>query len=288
MTEYQIIHGDCRDILPTLDKASAIVTDPPYELGFMGKSWDSKGVSFQKETWQAVRNACKSGAMLLSFGGTRTFHRIACAIEDAGFEYRDTIMWVYGSGFPKSLDISKAIDKQAGAEREIVRMRVDGNKGGGAKTYDDDNYIWDKPFAETKPATPEAQLWEGYGTALKPAYEPIIVAMNPIDGTFANNALKHGVAGLNIDGCRVEYQDGDNALENGLRRAEKPRADIRSGNFHTGDWTDKKHIVASGMTNKGRFPANFITGYPEDEYQLRDGVTEEQRSELQRWLNENT
>ena len=117
-----IYHGDCREILPQLDKASAIVTDPPYELGFMGKSWDSKGISFQKETWGIVREACLSGAMLLSFGGTRTFHRIACAIEDAGWEYRDTAMWVYGSGFPKCLDISKAIDY--GFYREQLTERL--------------------------------------------------------------------------------------------------------------------------------------------------------------------
>jgi len=105
-----LYHGDCREVLPTLEKASAIVTDPPYELGFMGKSWDSKGISFQKETWEIIRKSCLSGVPLLSFGGTRTFHRIAVAIEDAGWEIRDTLMYVYGSGFPKSLDIGKAID----------------------------------------------------------------------------------------------------------------------------------------------------------------------------------
>ncbi len=113
-------------------------------------------------------------------------------------------MWLYGSGFPKSLDISKAIDKEAGAEREVVQMRTDGNKGGGVKTYDDDSYIWDKPFAETIPATPLGKIWNGWGTALKPAWEPIVVAMKPLDGTYAANAEKHGVAGLNIDGGRLQ------------------------------------------------------------------------------------
>jgi len=247
-----IYHGDCRELLP--DKASAIVTDPPYELGFMGKSWDSKGISFQKETWQIIRKSCLSGAPLLSLGGTRTFHRIACAIEDAGWEIRDTLMWVYGSGFPKSLDISKAIDKQAGVEREIVRIRTDGNKGGGAKTYDDDSYVWDKPFAETRAATPEAQLWEGYGTALKPAYEPIILAMNPLDGTFANNALKHGVAGLNIDGCRVEINienEPDEGSAYYLKRGQEyPSKFNPQGSFPI------EH--KPNLSSKGRFPANFI------------------------------
>jgi DNA modification methylase len=113
-----IYHGNCLEIAPQLDLVTGIVTDPPYELGFMGKAWDKQGISFQPETWRVLREACKPGAMLLSFGGTRTFYRIAVAIEDAGWELRDTIMWIYGSGFPKSLDISKAIDKQAGAERE--------------------------------------------------------------------------------------------------------------------------------------------------------------------------
>ena len=117
-----IYTGDCLEVLAGLPENSVdtCITDPPYELGFMGKKWDSSGIAFQPETWQAVFRALKPGAILLAFGGTRTYHRMVCAIEDAGFEIRDTIAWVYGSGFPKSYDISKGIDKQAGAEREVT------------------------------------------------------------------------------------------------------------------------------------------------------------------------
>ena len=237
----QIYHGDCREILPQLDKVSAIVTDPPYELNFMGKKWDNSGVSFQAETWRILREACKPGAMLLSFGGTRTFHRIAVAIEGAGWEIRDTIMWVYGSGFPKSLDISKAIDKQFGVEREVigqnqyVSRRPNGNAWADIKLEGAGDI--------TSPTTPEAQLWNGYGTALKPAYEPILVCMNPIDGTFANNALKHGVAGLNIAACRVEGKlDGD---PNRFAKTD-------------GGWGVARFNTPPVVRNTGRFPANII------------------------------
>ena len=124
---YTIHNGDCLNVLAELDENSVdtCITDPPYELGFMGKKWDSSGIAFQPETWQAVFRVLKPGAILLAFGGTRTYHRLVCAIEDAGFEIRDTIAWVYGSGFPKSYDISKGIDKQAGAQREVVGIKAD-------------------------------------------------------------------------------------------------------------------------------------------------------------------
>jgi len=200
----QIYCGDCRSILPELSKASAIVCDPPYELGFMGKSWDSKGVSFQSETWRVIRDACKSGSPLMAFGGTRTFHRIAVAIEDAGWEIRDTLMWVYGSGFPKSLNIGKAT---------------------------------------------ESPLWEGYGTALKPAWEPVILAMNPLDGTFAHNALEHGIAGLNIDGCRVEGEKGNGVWGTSNATIDKDRKFNASPDM--AEYRSQQHP-------KGRFPANLI------------------------------
>lgn len=171
--------------------------------------------AFQKymaEIWKAALRVAKPGAMLLSFGGTRTFHRLACAIEDAGWEIRDCIMWLYGSGFPKSHDISKAIDKKAGAKREVVG-KGKGRTGGkaqpnGGSTFSDDNYQWPGDYDITAPATNDARLWDGWGTALKPAWEPIIVAMKPTDGTFVNNALKHGVAGFNIDGSRIPSEGG--------------------------------------------------------------------------------
>jgi len=200
----------------------ALLCDPPYELGFMGKKWDAQGVSFQPETWAALSEHLLPGAMVLAFGGTRTWHRLACALEDAGLEIRDTLMWVYGSGFPKSLDISKAIDKAAGAEREVIGHRPIGYPDSdcwgvpcsGGKANNDVSYSGGLGAVEpggttaiTAPATVAARAWSGYGTALKPAWEPIIVAMKPLDGTFAGTALKHGVAGINVDGCRVGLSD---------------------------------------------------------------------------------
>jgi site-specific DNA-methyltransferase (adenine-specific) len=201
----KLYHGNCLEILDTLppEKIDTCITDPPYELGFMGKDWDSAGVSFQKETWEKVYRVLKPGAFLLAFGGTRTWHRIAVAIEDAGFEIRDTICWLYGQGFPKSYSIGKGIDKKAGKEREIIGKNPNYRNG----RISDTTYVRGNKSVEnpnlTAPATPEAELWEGRGTALKPAFEPIIVAMKPIDGTFVNNALTHGVAGMWIDGGRI-------------------------------------------------------------------------------------
>ena len=213
----KIICGDCLEVMPTLKAESidSIVTDPPYGLSFMGKDWDHgiPGVPF----WEAALKVAKPGAFLLAFGGTRTFHRLTCAIEDAGWEIRDVIMWVYGSGFPKSHDVSKAIDKAVGAEREIVGVReLWGNnaKGGRCGQYAN-NYAGaadgsKKPLNVTTPATESACQWEGWGTALKPAWEPIIVARKPVNCTVAENVLKWGTGAMNIDGCRVEPQgDGD-------------------------------------------------------------------------------
>lgn len=193
-----IYNCDCRDILPDIHDIDTIITDPPYGLKFMGKDWDHgiPGVHF----WELIRAACKPGAMCLAFGGTRTFHRLMCAIEDVGFQIKDTIMWVHGQGFPKSKNISKAIDEAAGAKREVVgesEYAADRNLGG---IFVSDN---EGRRVLTAPATNAAKLWDGWGSGLKPAWEPITVAMNPLDGTFANNALKHGVAGFNIDGARV-------------------------------------------------------------------------------------
>ena len=253
-----IYHGDAVDVTATVVNVTAVVTDPPYELGFMGKSWDSKGVSFRPETWAAIRNACLPGAPLLSFGGSRTQHRIACAIEDAGWELRDVIMYVYGSGFPKSLDIGKAIDKAKGAERKIIgtedrRSQYDGKtrvskavntnwRGAEGRTDVRDNAI----RMLTEPTTPEARLWDGWGTGLKPAYEPIILGMNPLDGTFANNALKHGVAGINVDGCRVGTEPVSIHGYRGNSFSQSYKA------------ADSQPELSEYRTGQGRFPANLI------------------------------
>ena len=256
-----IYHGDCREVLPKLTSGtSAIVTDPPYELGFMGKAWDKQGISFQPETWRILREACKPGAMLLSFGGTRTFHRIAVAIEDGGWELRDTIMWVYGSGFPKSRDIGKDMEKLAVGG--IKNLEVIGSKQGIKVETGTQGYSYSKEYVAGKsmggrqisgeiPVYKINNSWEGYGTALKPAFEPVLVCMNPLDGTFANNALKHGVAGLNIDECRVEYQSEQDK--------EKAKIGFKGQilNPEVG-WNQNNVDRTEFDQSKGRFPANFI------------------------------
>lgn len=273
------------------ESVDAVVTDPPYGLEFMGKEWDAPwrggsgshaeartrcsdemgdenkrrfiasavnayqaGAPFQAwcETWatEALR-VLKPGGHLLAFGGTRTFHRLTCAIEDAGFEVRDCLSWLYGSGFPKSLDVSKAIDKAAGAEREVV-----GTKLGQPGYADTDSTGRMLPQSEgagdgyldiTAPATPEAARWQGWGTALKPAWEPIVVARKPLAGTVAANVLEHGTGAINVDWCRVEgavpsVPQPDFTKVNG--RATNLDAHARNGDM-------------SSAPN-GRWPANVV------------------------------
>jgi DNA modification methylase len=207
---YTLHTGDCRDVMATLpaESVDAIVCDPPYGLSFMGKGWDHgvPGVDF----WVEALRVLKPGGHLIAFGGTRTYHRLAVAIEDAGFEVRDCLMWLYGSGFPKSLDVSKAMDKQAGAERKKRWKAVTPHGMTGALEH--------RPWIERaqrdggifvdgeEPATDLAKQWHGWGTALKPAYEPAILARKPLRGTVADNVAQWGVGGLNIDGCRVAYE----------------------------------------------------------------------------------
>lgn len=178
-----------------------ILCDPPYELGFMGKSWDSSGIAFDVDMWKDVYKLLKPGGHLLAFSGSRTYHRMAVAIEDAGFEIRDQIMWVYGSGFPKSLNIGKAVDKLQGNEREVVGKKI----GGTPKTglYEAGLGVNEGKYINITKGT---SLYEGYGTALKPAHEPCVLARKPLEKghTVATNALKHGTGGLNIDGTRVK------------------------------------------------------------------------------------
>src|SRR5690606_26613999 len=177
-----IRQGDCLEVMADMadNSVDAIVTDPPYGLGFMGREWDDlpPGLPWAQECLRVL----KPGGHLLAFGGSRTWHRLACAVEDAGFEVRDSIAWLYGSGFPKSLDVSKAIDKAAGAEREVVGS--DRNYGrsklaDGKTAFGDYAGEWDI----TAPATPDAERWQGWGTALKPAFEPIVVGRKPLAGT---------------------------------------------------------------------------------------------------------
>jgi DNA modification methylase len=262
-----IIHtGSNLDVLPTLPDNSidAIVTDPPYELGFMGKSWDSTGIAYNVALWKECLRVLKPGGHLLAFSGSRTYHRMTCAIEDAGFEIRDQMMWVYGSGFPKSHNISKAMDKANGVEREDkfkgAFSRFAGPTGNkkcdkcGKWLVSGSPCQCPRPQDEAK--SPEAKQWEGWGTALKPAHEPICLARKPIEGTVSDNVLKWGVGGLNIDGCRVEYQsdqDKENAHYNalGMERLKIEEGE-KLGSFE-GGW--KKH---KPTLPKGRFPANLM------------------------------
>jgi DNA modification methylase len=250
--KYELHHGDCLDVLKTLADCSvdAIVTDPPYGLSFMGKRWDYDVPT--EAVWVECLRVLKPGGHLLAFAGTRTQHRMAVRIEDAGFEIRDMIAWVYGSGFPKSLDVSKAIDKAAGAEREVVgSYKATGtarnSKYIGAKTHAAiGEYERDvERIFRTAPATEAAKQWEGWGTAIKPALEPITLARKPLVGTVAANVLEHGTGGLNIGACRVGTE------------TVRTNAKVKGSSFSSvGDAQGFNGCPASEHT--GRFPANFI------------------------------
>ena len=215
MSKAKTACGDCLQKMKTLPSNSvdSVVTDPPYGLAFMGKKWDYDVPSV--EVWQECLRVLKPGGHLLAFAGTRTQHRMAVRIEDAGFEIRDMIAWVYGSGFPKSLDVSKAIDKAAGAEREKIRVKprpeTCGTMSGSSETrpwIEKSRQLGYHEVDGNKPATEAAKQWQGWGTALKPALEPITVARKPFPGTVAENVLQHGTGALNVDGCRVGDESG--------------------------------------------------------------------------------
>jgi DNA modification methylase len=244
----RLAQGDCRDVMRTMpaEYVHSIVTDPPYGLEFMGKGWD-RGVPGE-EFWQAALRVAKPGAHLLAFGGTRTFHRLACAIEDAGWEIRDCIMWVYGSGFPKSLDVSKAIDKEAGAVREVIgrnqyAARRPNPMAGTTYEYNAQGFDPSQNLDITAPATDAARQWQGWGTALKPAWEPIIVARKPLAGTVAQNVQQYGTGGINVDGCRVA----------GVKPETTRGAGGQNGRY--GPIAAQGRIIDDGL---GRFPANII------------------------------
>ena len=334
--QFVIHHGDNRDVLKTLadDSVDSIVTDPPYELGFMGKSWDASGIAYSVELWKEALRVLKPGGHLLAFSGSRTYHRMAVAIEDAGFEIRDQIMWIYGSGFPKSLDIAKAVDKNdatlARRERDLKFTEWMRSTGLKARQIDDitqsnmgGHYLTDKeqptvataemfdklrPYlpevpewveemvrqrtiesenfkkrevvgtkmsgianAEegarhtigaskaievdiTAPATAEAKQWQGWGTALKPAHEPIVVARKPLIGTVAANVLTYGTGGLNIDGARVKASAEDFAkLSKGVEAIRE------RGGVMENSWKNSSDLSNANPANElGRWPANVI------------------------------
>lgn len=244
--DTKILEGDCRKAMSTLDANSvdSVITDPPYGLSFMGKEWDHgvPGIEFWKEAYRVL----KPGGHLLAFGGTRTFHRLTCAIEDAGFEIRDCMMWLYGSGFPKSHDVSKAIDKAAGAERKVVGSIKKLDNFGVANDIYGGGPDHSGQMAITAPSTPLAKQWSGWGTALKPAWEPIIVARKPLEGTVAENVQKYGTGALNIDGSRIEGIKG------------VPASSRKVLNGHTVQMPNDKQDTKGWDANAGRWPANVI------------------------------
>jgi hypothetical protein len=248
-------HGDCLEILRAMPDASvdAVVTDPPYGLSFMGKKWDYDVPS--EDIWRECLRVLKPGGHLLAFAGTRTQHRMAVRIEDAGFEIRDMIAWVYGSGFPKSLDVSKAIDKAEGAQREVVGPNKFSALNGKANL---NTYGTATRPDETAPATASARQWQGWGTALKPALEPITLARKPLEGTVAANVLKWHTGALNVDGCRVA-SNGDklgggrvSTDTEGWDRPWKHNPDAIEACKERGEAAQAK------AESLGRWPANLI------------------------------
>ena len=270
------------DMLEVIEPSSidSIVTDPPYGLttivdrfgkegsapakegtdgsfarlsrGFMGKEWDGSGVEYNVDAWRKCYTVLKPGGYLLAFGGTRTFHRIACAIEDAGFEIRDTILWLYGSGFPKSLNIGLAIDKKNGVDNRTGEIRTDGkatNSGSGCYNCNTEGENSMQREFEERVAQNE---WAGWGTALKPAYEPIIVARKPCEGSCVDNVLTYGVGGINIDDCRIPTEE---EISNHSRSAESA---ISKGIF--GNSAEQETHQTEGQ-QLGRYPSNVVLTY---------------------------
>jgi site-specific DNA-methyltransferase (adenine-specific) len=255
---WEIITGDVLAAEPS-GKFDAVLCDPPYGLSFMGKAWDH-GVP-GREFWERIAGWCRPGAHLMAFGGTRTAHRLTCAIEDAGWDIRDSLCWLYGSGFPKNHAVGKAIDKAAGVEREVVGTQI-------YTAPDIRGASYDQPRASererlgvpiTDPATPDAARWEGHGTALKPGHEIVSLARLPLDGTVAHNALEHGCGALNIEGGRI----GTGGEKIAAPRSDPHKRGAGAGEFccSTRDTTKMHEAQAASIerTNTlGRWPANVL------------------------------
>ena len=274
-----LVNGDClEEVQKLVDKGvqvDSIVTDPPYHLtsiverfgkegsapakdkdgafqrqskGFMGKEWDGGDIAFRKETWELFMKVLKPGGHLLAFSGSRTYHRMAVAIEDAGFSIRDQIMWLYGSGFPKSLNLGKSIDKKLGNERVAV-----GERTRNVKPFDDDNGWNSNNTTGNYTYTKGNTEWEGWGTALKPAHEPIVLARKPIsENSIVANVLKHRTGGINIDTCRIE----------GEKQTRDSNPVMNSGKYAQNENADREETTPD---TKGRFPANVMhNGLQED------------------------
>lgn len=248
---FSLLAGDCLARMCELAENSvdAIVTDPPYGLAFMGKRWDYDVPSV--DIWREALRVLKPGGHMLAFGGTRTYHRMVVAIEDAGFEIRDQLAWVYGSGFPKSLAIDKAIDKMNGDQRPVVG---EARAGASSRAFQSEDKTTAGKFAITSAASAASAAWSGWGTALKPALEPICLARKPIsEKNIAANVLKWGTGALNIDGSRI-----------GTEQVEKGRAGRIAAQFSPNAYANGKgydgHDSEPG-TSIGRFPANLLLGH---------------------------
>ena len=284
-------NGDCiKEMQKLIDdgvQVDSVVTDPPYELGFMGRSWDSTGIAFQKETWELAYKLLKPGGHLLAFSASRNYHRMAVAIEDVGFEIRDQMMWLYGSGFPKSMNVGKAFDKKLGNERvKTGVMKTHSNKG--MIDSEERTAIGAGSFGQvvSEEVTIGNSEWEGWGTALKPAHEPIVMARKPLsEKSIVDNVLKHGTGAINIDECRVEGNDakypdtnpdfkdigkqskeaiGIDKLSFGQTENAKRKKVVRKPRNESGVWTDGNSGMKAEGTQyadadpKGRFPANIM------------------------------
>lgn len=285
--KVRLFSGDCRDALKELpdNSVDSGVMDPPYALvsiskrfgaddaapakagktgayarasaGFMGQKWDTGETAFAAEFWSEVMRVLKPGAHLAAFSGTRTYHRMACAIEDAGFEIRDQLGWTYGSGFPKSHDISKAIDKSSGVKRDVVgTVSAPGMARANVLHGSQARSVYDFERLSDEPVTPEARQWQGWGTALKPAWEPICLARKPLsEKTVAANVLRWGTGAINVDGCRVGSEGGTKKANTG-EDVKSSKTVSAYGNGLNGGGVEK--------LDAGRFPANLIhDGSPE-------------------------
>lgn len=229
------------------ESVEAIVCDPPYGLNFMGSKWDSGAVAFDPATWREALRVLKPGGHLVAFGGTRTFHRLVCAIEDAGFEVRDQLIWSYGSGFPKSLDVSKAIDDELGAVRDVTgKMARPGIKTAASGYQNTD--AWSGNRFDVS-ATEQVKWWEGWGSALKPAYEPICLARRPLKGTIAQNVLRYGVGGLNIQSCRVAHDEECRLMAPSQANISNPSEKCRQAG---------RREATLELKPEGRWPPNLL------------------------------
>jgi len=303
MHNSKILEGNLLDILPTLpdNHFDAVLCDPPYHLtqnsrggsarkcsrqpgdggttpygrhrvgtdtstgtGFMGQTWDGGDIAFRPETWEAVLRVMKPGGYLMAFGGSRTFHRLAVALEDAGFVLVDTLMWLFGSGFPKSHDVSKAIDRKLGHDRKVIgtirhpTLQNTTMADASANAAHGSN-AWRREWNFTLPACQESQSFCGYGTALKPAFEPVLLCRKPGEKTYAENALKWGCGALNIDGARIPVGDSE---PNGRPLREIRPDPQKNGNVYAGRQTAGGGFDggsrAIGETSEGRWPANVL------------------------------